>query len=150
MTAHSPYQPLLTSSTLPWGTWISDIIESNKRKDKYTCLLKGNLFYSGDDLRFAKEQWHISYEFTEKKKAATVSSLIEGKWIGYKFVVYNIEENDDNDGKNNNDGKKTVVKTENWLDMDNTGKDWVKETNILMMVDGDVKVKNVAEKQQTR
>jgi hypothetical protein len=64
--------------------------------------------------------------------------------------VYNIEENDDNDGKNNNDGKKTVVKMENWLDMDNTGKDWVKETNILMMVDGEIKVKNVAEKQQTR
>jgi hypothetical protein len=71
---------------------------------------KGNLFYSGDDVRFAKEQWHVSYEFTEKKKAATGSSLIEGKRIEYKFVVYNIEENDDNDGKNNNDGKKTVVK----------------------------------------
>jgi hypothetical protein len=40
--------------------------------------------------------------------------------------VYNIEENDEDDGKNNNDGKKTVVKMENWLDMDNDGKDWVK------------------------
>ena len=89
---------------------------------------KGNLFYSGDDVRFAKEQWHVSYEFTEKKKlkaAGTDSSSIEGKWIGYKFVVYNIEENDDDNGK------KTVVKMENWLDMDNDGKDWVKVDEYL-------------------
>ena len=89
---------------------------------------KGNLFYSGD-VRFAKEQWHVSYEFTEKKKVKetiTDSSSIEGKWIGYKFVVYNIEENNDDDN-----GKKTVVKMENWLDMDNNGKDWVKVDEYL-------------------
>ncbi|MCC2648433.1 MAG: type domain protein [Nitrososphaeraceae archaeon] len=81
---------------------------------------KGNLFYSGH-VRFAKEQWHVSYEFTEKKEndeEAVTDSSIEGKWIGYKYVVYNIEQN-----KNNG---KTVVKMENWLDMDNDGKDWIK------------------------
>jgi hypothetical protein len=90
---------------------------------------KGNLFYS-DHVRFAKEQWHVSYEFTEKKAATTDSSSIEGKWIGYKFVVYNVEQNDDDDNDNNN-GKKTVVKMENWLDMDNDGKDWVKVDEYL-------------------
>ena len=90
---------------------------------------KGNLFYSGD-VRFAKEQWHVSYEFTEKKKekaAATTDSSIEGKWIGYKYVVYNIEQNNN---KNNNDIK-TVVKMENWLDIDDDGKDWVKVDEYL-------------------
>jgi hypothetical protein len=89
---------------------------------------KGNLFYSGD-VRFAKEQWHVSYEFTEKKekKVSASDSSIDGKWIGYKFVLYNIEQNNN---KNNN-GKKTVVKMENWLDMDNDGKDWVKVDEYL-------------------
>jgi hypothetical protein len=36
-------------------------------------------------------------------------------------LVYNIQQNNNND----NNGKKTVVKMENWLDMDNDGKDWV-------------------------
>jgi hypothetical protein len=87
---------------------------------------KGNLFYSGH-VRFAKEQWHVSYEFTEKKEndeeEAVTDSSIEGKWIGYKYVVYNIEQN-------NNNGK-TVVKMENWLDMDNDGKDWIKVDEYL-------------------
>jgi hypothetical protein len=87
---------------------------------------KGNLFYSGD-VRFAKEQWHVSYEFTEKKAAANGSSSIEGKWIGYKFVVYNIEQNNED----NNNGKETVVKMENWLDKNNDGKDWVKVDEYL-------------------
>ena len=85
---------------------------------------KGNLLYSGD-VRFAKEQWHVSYEFTEKEAAATADSSIEGKWIGYKYVVYNIEQN------NTNNGMKTVVKMENWLDKDNDGKDWVKVDEYL-------------------
>lgn len=79
---------------------------------------KGNLFYSGH-VRFAKEQWHVSYEFTEKEEVEAVAdSSIEGKWIGYKYVVYNIEQNNNN--------PKTVVKMENWLDLDNDGKDWIK------------------------
>ena len=84
---------------------------------------KGNLFYSGH-VRFAKEQWHVSYEFTEKEEVEAVAdSSIEGKWIGYKYVVYNIEQNNNN--------RKTVVKMENWLDIDNDGKDWIKVDEYL-------------------
>jgi hypothetical protein len=84
---------------------------------------KGNLFYSGH-VRFAKEQWHVSYEFTEKEEVEAVAdSSIEGKWIGYKYVVYNIEQNNNN--------PKTVVKMENWLDLDNDGKNWIKVDEYL-------------------
>ena len=86
---------------------------------------KGNLFYSGH-VRFAKEQWHVSYEFTEKEEVEALDdSSIKGKWIGYKYVVYNIEQN------NNNNNRKTVVKMENWLDIDNDGKDWIKVDEYL-------------------
>jgi hypothetical protein len=84
---------------------------------------KGNLFYSGH-VRFAKEQWHVSYEFTEKEEVEAVAdSSIEGRWIGYKYVVYNIEQNNNN--------HKTVVKMENWLDINNDGKDWIKVDEYL-------------------
>jgi hypothetical protein len=62
---------------------------------------KGNLFFSGNT-RFAKEQWHPSYYFTNTR-AATDS--LEGRWVGYKYIVYNVYV----------DGK-PAVKLENWLD----------------------------------
>jgi len=68
--------------------------------------MKGDVFFSGK-VRFAKEQWHVSYVFTSLKSA---TSSIEDKWIGIKFVVYNFQEN-----------SKTVVKTELWLDKNNNG-----------------------------
>lgn len=68
--------------------------------------MKGDVFFSGK-VRFAKEQWHVSYVFTSLK---TATSSIEDKWIGIKFVVYNFVENG-----------KTVVKTELWLDKNNNG-----------------------------
>src|SRR5215203_2302103 len=52
---------------------------------------KGDLFFSGDN-RFAKEQWHVSYFFTEIKKNL---NPIKDKWIGYKFIVYNLEKQSD-------------------------------------------------------
>ena len=76
---------------------------------------KGNLFYSGEVL-FAKEQWHNrdgdGYVFTDHKDIGIDS--IKGRWIGYKYVVYNFEQNG-----------KTVVKMENWLDKNNDG-NWIK------------------------
>ena len=42
------------------------------------------------------------------------SSLL-GKWIGFKFVVYNFVQNG-----------KTVVKTQNWLNVNNDKITWVK------------------------
>jgi len=68
--------------------------------------MKGDVFFSGK-VRFAKEQWHVSYVFTSLKSA---TSSIEDKWIGIKFIVYNFQENG-----------KTVVKTELWLDKSNNG-----------------------------
>jgi hypothetical protein len=62
-------------------------------------------------VRFAKEQWHVSYEFTDEKRAM---SPIYGQWVGFKTIMYNIEENG-----------KTAVKMEIWLDKNNDG-DWVK------------------------
>ncbi len=74
---------------------------------------KGDIFFSGDT-RFAKEQWHVSYFFTDNK---TDLKSIKGKWIGYKFVLYNLEHQPDT--------SKTIVKMETWIDYDNNGK-WVK------------------------
>jgi concanavalin A-like lectin/glucanase superfamily protein len=68
--------------------------------------MKGDVFFSGK-VRFAKEQWHVSYVFTNLK---TATSSIEDKWVGIKFVVYNFVENG-----------KVVVKTELWLDTNNNG-----------------------------
>jgi len=68
--------------------------------------MKGDVFFSGK-VRFAKEQWHVSYVFTSLKSA---TGSIEDKWVGIKFVVYNFQENG-----------KTVVKTQLWLDKNNNG-----------------------------
>ena len=68
--------------------------------------MKGDVFFSGK-VRFAKEQWHVSYVFTSLK---TPTGSIEDKWIGIKFIVYNFVENN-----------KVVVKTELWLDTNNSG-----------------------------
>jgi hypothetical protein len=76
---------------------------------------KGNLFFSGNT-RFAKEQWHVSYNFTIGH-AATES--LEGRWVGYKYIVYNVEV----------DGK-PAVKLENWLDTRANGT-WVKVDEYL-------------------
>ncbi len=67
---------------------------------------KGDLFFSGK-VRFAKEQWHVSYVFTNYETGTT---SIKGKWVGFKFVVYNFQLSG-----------KTVVKTELWLDKNNDG-----------------------------
>ena len=68
--------------------------------------MKGDVFFSGK-VRFAKEQWHVSYVFTSLKSP---TSSIEDKWVGIKFIVYNFVEN-----------SKVVVKTELWLDTNNNG-----------------------------
>jgi hypothetical protein len=68
--------------------------------------MKGDVFFSGK-VRFAKEQWHVSYVFTTLK---TATGSIEDKWVGIKFVVYNFVQNN-----------KVVVKTELWLDTSNSG-----------------------------
>ena len=73
---------------------------------------KGNLFYDGET-QFSKEQWHVSYA---KSPTIGATSPLVGKWIGFKFVVYNIVTND---GKH-------AVKLENWIDANADGKNWKK------------------------
>ena len=68
---------------------------------------KGDLFFSGK-VRFAKEQWHVSYVFTDYKSGTT---SIKGKWVGFKFMLYNFQE----------EGGKTSVKMELWLDKNDDG-----------------------------
>jgi hypothetical protein len=71
----------------------------------------GEIRYDGKS-DFSKEQWHPGgYSFTEFPQ---VVDPIEGRWIGYKFVMYNFEKNGE-----------TVVKLENWIDEENNNT-WVK------------------------
>jgi hypothetical protein len=75
---------------------------------------KGDLFYDGR-VRFAKEQWHVSYVFTDHKNPM---SSIEDKWVGFKTMMWNMIQNG-----------KTVVKMEIWVDKNEDGKQngpWVK------------------------
>ena len=75
---------------------------------------KPALFYDGR-VRFAKEQWHVSYDFTDHKNAM---SSIEDKWVGFKGIMWNMVQNGE-----------TVVKMEIWVDKNEDGKQdgpWVK------------------------
>ena len=66
--------------------------------------------------RFAKEQWHVSYVFTPYKSA---TDPIIDKWIGFKMIMYNIQQNGT-----------TAVKMEIWVDPDNNG-NWVKVNDFV-------------------
>jgi len=73
---------------------------------------KGNLNKDGSS-RFAKEQWHSGgYSFTPTTNVLKTS--LEGKWIGYKAIIYNTVVNG-----------KDAVKLENWVDM-NANDVWTK------------------------
>jgi hypothetical protein len=73
--------------------------------------IKGDLYTDGGT-GFTKEQWHPGgYSFTDKVHAA---SSIVGKWVGFKAVIYNFQENG-----------KTVVREQNWIDKNNDN-NWVK------------------------
>jgi hypothetical protein len=76
---------------------------------------KGDLFYSGK-AQVAKEQLHVNYDKSEEKQA--IDSM-QGKWVGFKFVMYNIQQN----GKN-------AVRMENWVDQANDG-NWAKVFEIV-------------------
>ena len=66
--------------------------------------------------RFAKEQWHVSYVFTPYKSS---TDNIIGKWVGFKMIMYNIQQNG-----------KTAVKMEIWVDPNNNG-NWVKVNDFV-------------------
>ena len=75
---------------------------------------KPDLFYDGR-VRFAKEQWHVSYAFTDHKRAM---DSIEDRWVGFKGIMWNEEQNGE-----------TVVRMEIWVDDNEDGNEdgpWVK------------------------
>lgn len=47
--------------------------------------IKGDLFYDGR-VRFAKEQWHVSYVF---RATTTATTDIEDRWVGFKTMMWN-------------------------------------------------------------
>ncbi|MDQ3839232.1 MAG: discoidin domain-containing protein [Thermoproteota archaeon] len=76
---------------------------------------KPGLFYDGR-VRFSKEQWHVSYDFTDHKEAM---SSIEDRWVGFKGIMWNDEEQNG----------ETVVRMEIWVDNNEDGNEdgpWVK------------------------
>lgn len=75
---------------------------------------KGQLSFNGDS-RFAKEQYFVNYDFTDTK--VSVTSLLKDKWIGFKFVVYNLPQL-----KNGT----TFVKMESWINENADGITWKK------------------------
>ena len=74
---------------------------------------KVDLFYNGG-AQVAKEQWHVKYSKSEVQEPET--QFASGEWIGFKGVMYNILQPDG----------KTAVKTENWVDKDGDGQNWIK------------------------
>ena len=46
---------------------------------------KADLYFSGQ-VRVAKEQWHVSYEFSDTKD---FTGSVEGRWVGMKSIFYN-------------------------------------------------------------
>jgi hypothetical protein len=68
---------------------------------------KPDLYYDGR-VRFAKEHWHVSYDFTDHKRPM---GSIEDRWVGFKGIMWNMEQNGE-----------TVVKMEIWVDKNEDGK----------------------------
>ena len=66
--------------------------------------------------RFAKEQWHVSYVFTPYQPS---TDSIIGKWVGFKTIIYNIQQNGT-----------TAVKMEIWVDPNDDG-NWVNVNNFV-------------------
>ena len=67
--------------------------------------LKGDLRYTDGTVRWAKEQWHVSYVFNSWKNSPASA---DGKFVGFKAMMYNTIVNDE-----------TAVKLELWVDPNN-------------------------------
>jgi hypothetical protein len=72
---------------------------------------KGSLAYTGGQVRWAKEQWHVSYVFQPWKNSPADG---DGKFVGFKVAIYNMQLNG-----------KTVVKMVSWVDPNNNNQ-WQK------------------------
>ncbi|MFI5425327.1 MAG: carbohydrate-binding protein, partial [Nitrososphaerales archaeon] len=77
--------------------------------------LKGGIKVNGV-VSWAKEIWHTG-GYTDKRAEAQVTNSLIGRWIGWKIVIYNID--------NNN-----AVKMESYLD-DKANNKWIKVTDLI-------------------
>jgi hypothetical protein len=85
-------------------TWYA---RGGRHSDSYKCegtAYKGWLWYDGK-AEFAKEQVHPDTTSTVEK---SITGSLTGKWVGFKFVMYNFQQNGI-----------PVVKLENWIDPEN-------------------------------
>lgn len=81
---------------------------------------KGGIYFDGRQ-RTAKEQWHVSYVFPSFGQQI---GSVQGKWLGFKYIVYNIEQSG-----------KMVPKMEQWVDTSNDGNQDGPWTKIYEYVD---------------
>ena len=81
-------------------------------------------------MRWAKEQWHVSYVFSSWKNSPASA---DGKFVGFKAVMYNTVI----------DGE-TAVKLELWVDPSNDN-NWQKVMTLSIRADGVVTEENVTE-----
>ena len=77
--------------------------------------LKGGIDVNGT-VSWVKEIWHTG-GYTNKRAEKQVTEPIIGRWIGWKVVVYNIDNN-------------TAVKMESYLD-DRANNHWLKVTDLI-------------------
>src|ERR687897_991343 len=78
--------------------------------------LKGDLTYTDGTVRWAKEQWHVSYVFSPWKNSPASA---DGKFVGFKAVMYNTIINGE-----------TAVKLELWVDPNNNN-NWQKAYDFI-------------------
>ncbi|MDF2767633.1 MAG: hypothetical protein K0S91_468 [Nitrososphaeraceae archaeon] len=78
--------------------------------------LKGNIRVNGEDF-WQKEIWHTGGYTNEKARAVATDNSLLDRWIGWKVVIYNI----------NND---KAVKMESYLD-DKNNNNWKKVTELI-------------------
>ena len=93
-------------------------IRGGKHNNTVPCegtALKGGIDANGT-VSWVKEIWHTG-GYTNKRAETQVTDSIIGRWIGWKVVVYNM----------NND---TVVKMEAYLD-DRANNNWLKVTELI-------------------
>ncbi|MFL6425165.1 MAG: hypothetical protein ACJ71R_16455 [Nitrososphaeraceae archaeon] len=94
-------------------------IHTDDNKGCEGTAYKGNLYYSGNS-DFGKEQWHEN-GFASTDTKINVTSPLQGKWIGFKFVLYNLHPSVRNDNTTT-----TFVKLENWINENSDGRTWKK------------------------
>ena len=113
MTGYAKIVPSNTpNDSLVWS------IRGGRHNSTVPCegtALKGGIDVNGT-VSWVKEIWHTG-GYTNKRAEKQVTEPIIGRWIGWKVVVYNIDNN-------------TAVKMESYLD-DRANNHWLKVTDLI-------------------